>query len=103
MKETRGKIFGVAGPTVMVKGMAGPVMNTVCLVGRQGLLGEIIRIKGDLVTLQVYEDTIGISVGEEVISYGMPLSVTLGPGLLTGIFDGIQRPLEKIRQAAGGV
>lgn len=102
MKETRGKIFGVAGPTVMVKGMAGPVMNTVCLVGKLGLLGEIIRIKGELVTLQVYEDTIGISVGEEVISYGIPLSVTLGPGLLTGIFDGIQRPLEKIRQAAGG-
>ena len=102
MKETRGKIYGVAGPTVLVKGMAGPVMNTVCLVGKQGLLGEIIRIKGELVTLQVYEDTSGISVGEEVISYGIPLSVTLGPGLLTGIFDGIQRPLEKIRQAAGG-
>jgi V/A-type H+-transporting ATPase subunit A len=102
MKETRGKIFGVAGPTVIVKGMTGPVMNTVCLVGKQGLLGEIIRIKGELVTLQVYEDTSGISVGEEVISYGIPLSVTLGPGLLTGIFDGIQRPLEKIRAAAGG-
>lgn len=102
MKETRGTIYGVAGPTVLVKGMTGPVMNTVCLVGRQGLLGEIIRIKGELVTLQVYEDTSGISVGEEVISYGIPLSVTLGPGLLTGIFDGIQRPLEKIRQAAGG-
>lgn len=102
MKETRGKIYGVAGPTVLVKGMTGPVMNTVCLVGKQGLLGEIIRIKGELVTLQVYEDTSGISVGEEVISYGIPLSVTLGPGLLTGIFDGIQRPLEKIRQAAGG-
>ncbi len=102
MKETRGKIFGVAGPTVTVKGMTGPVMNTVCLVGKQGLLGEIIRIKGELVTLQVYEDTSGISVGEEVISYGIPLSVTLGPGLLTGIFDGIQRPLEKIRAAAGG-
>src|SRR3972149_4308640 len=62
-----------------------------------------LRIKGELVTLQVYEDTSGISVGEEVISYGMPLSVTLGPGLLTGIFDGIQRPLTKIRETAGGV
>lgn len=102
MKETRGKIFGVAGPTVMVKGMTGAIMNTVCLVGRHGLLGEIIRIKEDMVTLQVYEDTVGISVGEDVISYGIPLSVTLGPGLLSGLFDGIQRPLDKIRETAGG-
>ncbi|MCC6501578.1 MAG: V-type ATP synthase subunit A [Deltaproteobacteria bacterium] len=102
MTEKKGKIYGVAGPTVLVKGMSGPVMNTVCLVGRQGLLGEIIRVKGDFATLQVYEDTSGISVGEEVVSYGLPLSVTLGPGLLAGIFDGIQRPLEKIRLAAGG-
>ena len=102
MIEKKGKIYGVAGPTVLVKGMSGPVMNTVCLVGRQGLLGEIIRVKGDFATLQVYEDTSGISVGEEVVSFGLPLSVTLGPGLLAGIFDGIQRPLEKIRLAAGG-
>lgn len=102
MKEIRGRIHGVAGPTVSVKGMTGAVMNTVCLVGKQGLLGEIIRIKEELVTLQVYEDTSGISVGEEVISYGIPLSVTLGPGLLTGIFDGIQRPLTKIRETTGG-
>ena len=102
MKEIRGKIHGVAGPTVSVKGMTGAVMNTVCLVGKHGLLGEIIRIKEGLVTLQVYEDTSGISVGEEVISYGIPLSVTLGPGLLTGIFDGIQRPLTKIRETTGG-
>ena len=102
MKEKKGKIYGVAGPTVVVKGMPGPVMNTVCFVGTQGLLGEIIRVKGDFATLQVYEDTSGISVGEDVVSYGLPLSVTLGPGLLTGIFDGIQRPLEKIRQSCGG-
>ncbi|WKZ32204.1 MAG: V-type ATP synthase subunit A [Thermodesulfobacteriota bacterium] len=102
MKETRGKIYGVAGPTVMVKGMTGAIMNTVCLVGRHGLLGEIIRIKDDMATLQVYEDTVGISVGEDVISYGIPLSVTLGPGLLSGLFDGIQRPLDKIRDTAGG-
>src|SRR3989304_3064952 len=71
MKEIRGKIHGVAGPTVSVKGMTGAVMNTVCLVGKHGLLGEIIRIKEGLVTLQVYEDTSGISVGEEGISYGI--------------------------------
>lgn len=97
MKKITGTIYGVAGPTVVAKGMYGAAMNTVCLVGSQGLLGEIIRIKDDLVFMQVYEDTAGIRAGEEVISYSQPLSVTLGPGLLSGIFDGIQRPLTKIK------
>ncbi|MFQ5735306.1 MAG: V-type ATP synthase subunit A [Thermodesulfobacteriota bacterium] len=98
-KETRGKIYGVAGPTVVASGMAGSTMNTVCLVGKDGLLGEIIRIKDDRATLQVYENTGGLSVGEEVVSYAKPLGVTLGPGLLTNIFDGIQRPLQKMRES----
>lgn len=102
MKDIRGRIYGVAGPTVVVKGMEGPTMNTVCLVGKDGLLGEIIRIKDELVTLQVYEDTGGLSLGEEVVSHARPLSVRLGPGLLTNIFDGIQRPLRKIREMTGG-
>lgn len=102
MKEKKGKIHAVAGPTVVVKGMSGPVMNTVCLVGEKGLLGEIIRVKGDTATLQVYEDTSGLSVGEDAASFGLPLSVTLGPGLLSGIFDGIQRPLDKIKESTGG-
>ncbi|MBI2414125.1 MAG: V-type ATP synthase subunit A [Deltaproteobacteria bacterium] len=102
MKEIRGRIYGVAGPTVVVKGMEGPTMNTVCLVGKDGLLGEIIRIKDELVTLQVYEDTGGLSLNEEVVSHALPLSVKLGPGLLTNIFDGIQRPLRKIRELTGG-
>jgi len=102
MKEKKGRIHAVAGPTVVVKGMSAPVMNTVCFVGEKGLLGEIIRVKGDTATLQVYEDTNGLSVGEDVSSFGAPLSVTLGPGLLSGIFDGIQRPLDKIRESIGG-
>ena len=97
-KETRGKIYGVAGPTVVASGMAGATMNTVCLVGKEGLLSEIIRIKHDLATLQVYEDTGGLSVGEEVVSHAKALSVTLGPGLLTNIFDGIQRPLQEMKE-----
>ncbi len=96
-KETiRGRIYGVAGPTVLARGMSGARMYSTCLVGRDGLLGEVIRISGDVATIQVYEDTSGLSLGEEVLSRGEPFMVTLGPGLLTGIFDGIQRPLQKM-------
>lgn len=101
MKEIRGKIAGVAGPTVVASGMEGAKMNTTCLVGRDGLLGEIIRIKGDHATLQVYEETGGLTIGEEVISYSRPLTVTLGPGIISNIFDGIQRPLHKLQQMGG--
>lgn len=98
MTEIKGKIHGVAGPTVVARGMTGAKMNTVCLVGKEGLLGEIIRLRGEFATLQVYEDTGGLSVGEEVVSHAKPLTVTLGPGLLTYIFDGIQRPLQQIKE-----
>lgn len=90
----RGRIHGVAGPTVVASGMSGVKMHTVCNVGRQGLMGEVIRIKGQLATLQIFEDTGGLSLGEEVVSFSRPLTVTLGPGLITNIFDGIQRPLQ---------
>lgn len=92
-KIIKGRIHGVAGPTVVAGGMAGVKMHTVCMVGRQGLMAEVIRIRGDKATLQVYEDTGGLSIGEEVVSHSKPLSVTLGPGLISSIFDGIQRPL----------
>lgn len=96
-KVIRGKIYGVAGPTVIASGMEEAKMHTVCLVGREKLLGEIIRIKGGLATLQVYEDTSGLGLDEEVVSHSKPLTVTLGPGLLTNIFDGTQRPLYQIK------
>ena len=95
-KAIRGRIYGVAGPTVIARGMAGARMYSTCLVGREGLLGEVIRIGGEEATIQVYEDTSGLSLGEEVVSHGEPLRAALGPGLLTGIFDGIQRPLQKM-------
>lgn len=101
MKEIRGKIFGVSGPAVTAKGMNGARMHTVCHVGKDGLLGEVIRVRGETAILQVYEDTGGLTVGEEVVSYSRPLSAVLGPGLLSNVFDGIQRPLEKIKYATG--
>ncbi|MDH4101531.1 MAG: V-type ATP synthase subunit A [Nitrospirota bacterium] len=100
-KILKGSIWGVAGPTVIAKGLDGVRMHTVCNVGKQGLLGEVIRIRGQEVTLQVYEDTGGLTVGEEVESTGLPLTVRLGPGLLANIYDGIQRPLYKIKDSGG--
>lgn len=97
----KGTICGISGPTVVAKGMLGVGMHATCLVGRDGLLGEVIRIQGERVTLQVYEDTIGLKLGEEVTSYGKPLTVELGPGLLSGVFDGIQRPMEVLRVRGG--
>lgn len=99
LKEMRGVICGVAGPTVVATGLDGIALHTVCLAGGAGLLAEVIRIQGALATLQVYEDTTGLSVGEEVYSLGRPLTVILGPGLLTGTFDGIQRPLDRLKSA----
>ncbi len=99
MNEIRGRIYGVAGPTVIASGMAGAKMNTICLVGGEGLLGEVIRIEDSYATLQVYEDTGGLTVGEDVVSLARPLTVTLGPGLLTSIYDGIQRPLAAMKDA----
>lgn len=99
MNEIKGRIHGVAGPTVIASGMAGAKMNTICLVGGEGLLGEVIRIEDSYATLQVYEDTGGLTVGEDVVSLARPLTVTLGPGLLTSIYDGIQRPLAAMKEA----
>ncbi|MBI5287289.1 MAG: V-type ATP synthase subunit A [Deltaproteobacteria bacterium] len=97
----KGNICGISGPTVVAERMVGARMYTTALVGEARLLGEIICIQGDRITLQVYEDTTGLRLEEEVISYGKPLTVELGPGLLTSVFDGIQRPLEALRMATG--
>ncbi len=99
--ETRGRIYGVSGPAVVVKGLKGARMHTICYVGSSGLLGEVIRIEDEFATVQVYEDTTGLTLGEEVVSYSEPLMVTLGPGLLSGVFDGIQRPLKRVREVSG--
>ncbi|MBI3398503.1 MAG: V-type ATP synthase subunit A [Deltaproteobacteria bacterium] len=101
MQTIKGTISGVSGPTVTAKGMNGAKMHTIAFVGKDGLLGEIVRIQGEQAVLQVYEDTTGLSIGEEAISHGKPLTIRLGPGLLSGVFDGIQRPLELLRLKAG--
>ena len=99
--DKTGKIVKVAGPLVIAEGMAHANMFDVVRVGPQRLIGEIIEMRGDRASIQVYEETAGISAGEEVYSTGAPLSVELGPGLIGQIYDGIQRPLEDIRQQVG--
>ncbi len=99
--KVTGSVVKVAGPLVVAENMTGAKMYDVVYVGDEGLIGEIIELKGDLASIQVYEETSGIGVGTPVYSTGEPLSVELGPGLLKAIFDGIQRPLDKVRKAAG--
>jgi V/A-type H+-transporting ATPase subunit A len=96
-----GKIIKVAGPLVVARGIPKAKMADVVKVGKEGIIGEIIELKGDLASIQVYEETAGIGIGDPVDSTGMPLSVELGPGLMTSIFDGIQRPLPEIQKKAG--
>lgn len=96
-----GKIQRISGPAVIAEGMMGARMFDIVRVGKENLIGEIIRLDGETAFVQVYEDTAGLSVGEPVISTGLPLAVEMGPGMLNGIFDGIQRPLDKIREASG--
>ncbi|HRQ10391.1 MAG: V-type ATP synthase subunit A [Trueperaceae bacterium] len=96
-----GKIQRISGPAVIAEGMMGARMYDIVRVGNENLIGEIIRLDHDTAFVQVYEDTAGLTVGEHVTSTGLPLAVELGPGMLNGIFDGIQRPLDKIREASG--
>lgn len=102
MKELNiGRIIKVAGPVVDADGMTGSMMYEVVKVGNEKLIGEIIRLDGDVATTQVYEETTGLVPGEPVQRTGESLSVELGPGLMGQIYDGIQRPLELIREKTG--
>ncbi|RLF79899.1 V-type ATP synthase subunit A, partial [Thermococci archaeon] len=96
-----GRIIRVTGPLVVADEMRGSRMYEVVRVGELGLIGEIIRLEGDKAVIQVYEETAGVKPGEAVIGTGASLSVELGPGLLTSIYDGIQRPLEILRGKSG--
>ncbi|XP_024999203.1 V-type proton ATPase catalytic subunit A-like isoform X1 [Gallus gallus] len=98
-----GAVHGVSGPVVTAIRMAGAAMYELVRVGHAELVGEIIRLEGDMATLQVYEETSGLRVGDPVLRTGQPLSVELGPGILGSIFDGIQRPLRDIAQLTGGI
>jgi V/A-type H+-transporting ATPase subunit A len=96
-----GKIVKVAGPLVVAEGMGGSKMYDVVRVSEQKLIGEIIELRGDQASIQVYEETGGIGAKEPVYPTGAPLSVELGPGLIESIYDGIQRPLDLIRKQVG--
>ena len=96
-----GAISRISGPVVLSEGMMGSRMYDVVKVGEQKLNGEIIRLDGDQAVIQVYEDTTGLQVGEKVSNTGLPLSVELGPGLLSSIYDGIQRPLPLLAEKSG--
>ncbi|MDD6881731.1 MAG: V-type ATP synthase subunit A, partial [Firmicutes bacterium] len=98
---SHGKVVKVSGPLVVASGMQDANMFDVVHVGDQGLIGEIIEMRGDNASIQVYEETAGIGPGAPVVSTGAPLSVELGPGLIETMYDGIQRPLEAMREQAG--
>ena len=95
-----GKIIKVSGPLVVAEGMDEANIYDVCKVGHKGLVGEIIEMRGDKASIQVYEETSGIGPGDPVVTTGEPLSVELGPGLIESMFDGIQRPLDAFMEAA---
>lgn len=97
----KGKIVKVAGPVVVAEGMVGARMYDVVRVGNEHLIGEIVELDGDKASIQVYEDTVGIGPGEQVVNTGAPLSVELGPGLISSIYDGIQRPLDQLTEQQG--
>ncbi len=99
MKE--GYVVKVAGPLVVAKGLPDPKMYDLVKVGDDLLMGEIIELRGERASIQVYEETSGIGPGDAVLSTGKPLSVELGPGLLTSIYDGVQRPLDVIMDKHG--
>ncbi|MEK7794724.1 MAG: V-type ATP synthase subunit A [Candidatus Hydrogenedentota bacterium] len=105
MADTQGRITGrlirISGPMIGADGMLGVTMGEILSVGKMGLMGEVIRIDGEVCFAQVYEDTSGLYVNEPVQAMGMPLSVELGPGLLTSTYDGIQRPLIDLRKSSG--
>ena len=96
-----GKVIKVAGPLVVAEGLSDANVSDVVRVGPQQLIGEILNMTGDRASIQVYEETTGLGPGAEVVTTGVPLSVELGPGMLEGIYDGIQRPLTEIRELTG--
>ena len=100
MRKT-GTIYGINGPVIYLKGNTGFGMGEMVYVGRQHLVGEVIALDKDLTTVQVYEETTGLRPGEEVVASGSAVSVTLAPGIINNIFDGIERPLERIADGAG--
>ncbi|KAF9433218.1 H(+)-transporting V1 sector ATPase subunit A [Entomortierella beljakovae] len=98
-----GLVYAVSGPVVIAERMHGAAMHELVRVGHDELVGEVIRIEGEKATLQVYEETSGLTVGDPVLRTGKPLSVELGPGLMSNIYDGIQRPLKAISDISDSI
>lgn len=98
-----GQIYSVSGPVIVAENMIGCAMYELVKVGHDTLVGEVIRIDGDKATIQVYEETAGVTVGDPVLRTGKPLSVELGPGLMETIYDGIQRPLKAIKEVSQSI
>ncbi len=97
----KGRVSRVAGPLVVAEGMEGVQMYEIVRVGELSLFGEVIEVKGGLASIQVYEETEGVKIGEDVLATGEALSVELGPGIMGGIYDGIQRPLKVLKDLYG--
>jgi V/A-type H+/Na+-transporting ATPase subunit A len=100
-KKTKARIVSISGPVVKALDLEDAKINDVVKVGKEGLLGEIIEIRDDEIIVQVYEETDGIVPGEPIKTTGHPLSVSLGPGLLASVYDGVQRPLNRIMDKSG--
>ena len=101
MQEKQGIVDYINGPVIKAENMQGFKMREMVTVGSKRLIGEVISLDGYNGTVQVYEETSGLKVGEEITSTGKPLSVKLGPGIIGNIFDGIQRPLGLIFDKSG--
>ena len=102
-EEQYGSIYSVSGPVIVAENMIGCAMYELVRVGHDNLVGEVIRIDADRATVQVYEETAGVTVGDPVVRTGKPLSVELGPGLMETIYDGIQRPLKQISTVSDSI
>lgn len=94
-------IISINGPVIMAKGEGDFAMHDIVYISKENILGEVIKLNKDIATIQVYEDTTGLKIGEEVIGQEEPLTLTLGPGIISNIFDGIQRPLKALKEASG--
>lgn len=94
-------IYGINGPVVTINGQTDLQMMETVFVGKKRLIGEVIGITSESATIQVYEETAGLTPGEQVVPTGLPMSVTLGPGIISNIFDGIERPLKDVEKVSG--
>ncbi|MCD6093757.1 MAG: V-type ATP synthase subunit A [Candidatus Omnitrophica bacterium] len=100
MQDNKQKIIEINGPVIKAQGMQDSFIGEIVYVGKEKLLGEVIRLRKDIATVQVYEDTEGLKVYEDVEAKGVPLSIELGPGLIGGVFDGLGRPLKKLQEGS---